>query len=73
MNKQNLIILHSVNFITKSWKKKTKKKGLLKRLKNIEDKIEERFKDIKSKNENIKKVTGFVEEPLNLEAKGLIE
>ena len=73
MNKQNLIILHSVNFITTSWKKKTKKKGLLKRLKNIEDKIEERFKEIKSKNENIKKVTGFVEEPLNLEAKGLIE
>ena len=60
-------------FYNNELKKEDKKKGLLKRLKNIEDKIEERFKEIKSKNENIKKVTGFVEEPLNLEAKGLIE
>ena len=31
------------------------------------------MKVIKSRNENIKKVTDFVEKPLNLEVKGLIE
>ena len=31
------------------------------------------MKAIKRKNENIKEVTGFVEEPLNLEGKALIE
>ena len=54
-------------------KEKDKKEGLLKKLKNIEDKSKERLKAIKSKNENIKEVIDFVEEPLRLEAKGLIE
>ena len=45
----------------------------MKRLKNIEDKSEEHLKAIKSKNENIKEVTDFVRDPLNLEAKVLIE
>ena len=54
-------------------KEEDKKEGLLERLKNIEDKSKERLKAIKSKNENIKEVTDFVEEPLRLEAKGLIE
>ena len=54
-------------------KEEDKKEGLLKKLKNIEDKSKERLKAIKSKNENIKEVTDFVEEPLSLEAKGLIE
>ena len=48
-----------------------KKKGLLKRLKNIEDENEELLK-AKNKTEN-KKVTGFVNEPLSLESKELIE
>ena len=47
-------------------------RGLLKRLKNIADKSEERFKAIKSKNENIKEKADFVKEPLSLEAKALI-
>ena len=54
-------------------KEEDKKEGLLERLKNIEDKSKEQLKAIKSKNENIKEVTDFVEEPLGLEAKGLIE
>ena len=41
--------------------------------KNIEDKIEKQIKAIKNKTENIKEVTDSVEEPLSLEAKGLIE
>ena len=45
----------------------------LKRLKNIEGKSEQQLKAIKSKNENIKEITDFVEEPLSLEAKGLIQ
>ena len=36
-------------------------------------KSEEQLKAIKSKNENIKAVSGFVKEPLSLEAKALIE
>ena len=60
-------------FFNKGLKEEDKKEGLLKRLKNIEDKSEEQLKAIKSKNENIKEVTDFVEEPLSLEAKGLIE
>ena len=40
----------------------------MKRLKNIEDKNEERIKAIKIKTENIKEVTDFVEEPLSLAA-----
>ena len=57
----------------KALKEEGKKEEPLKRLKNIENKSEEQLKGIKSKNENIKKVTDFVEEPLSLEAKGLIE
>ena len=49
-------------------KDEDKKEGLLKRLKNIEDKNEERIKAIKIKTENIKQVTDFVEEPLSLAA-----
>ena len=49
-----------------------KKEGLLKKLKNIEDKNEQLLK-IKNKAENIKEVTGFVEESFSLEAKALIE
>ena len=51
--------------------KEDKKEGLLKRLKNIEDKCEEQVKAIKNKAED--KVTYFVEEPLGLEANALIE
>ena len=49
-----------------------KKEGLLKKLKNIEDKNEQLLK-IKNKTENIKEITDFVEKPLSLEAKALIE
>ena len=49
-----------------------KKEGLLKKLKNIEDKNEQLLK-IKNKKENIKEATDFVKEPLSLEAKALIE
>ena len=52
--------------------KSDQKKGLLKRLKNIEDKNEELIK-AKSKTENIKKVTDFVDEPFSLEGRDLIE
>ena len=50
-----------------------KKQGLLKRLKNIEDK-NEKLLEVKNKaNENIKEVTDFVDQPLSFEAKELIE
>ena len=52
--------------------KSDQKEGLLKRLKNIEDKNEELLK-AKNNTENIKEVTDFVNEPLSLEAKELIE
>ena len=52
--------------------KDDQKEGLLKRLKNIEDKNEELPK-VKTKNENIKEVTDFIKEPLSLEAKNLIK
>ena len=45
----------------------------MKKLKNIEDKNEEKLRALKNKTENIKEVTDFVEEPLSLEAKELIE
>ena len=45
----------------------------MKKWKNIEDKNEEKLKAIKSKSKNIKEVTDFVQEPLSLEAKALIE
>ena len=49
-----------------------KKKGLLKKLKNIEDKNEQLLK-IKNKTENIKEVTDFAGEPLSPEVKALID
>ena len=49
-----------------------KKEGLLKKLKNIEDKNEQLLK-IKNKTENLKEVTDFVGEPLSPEAKALTE
>ena len=57
----------------KELKEEDKKEGLLKRLKNIEDQNKATLKVVKNKIENKEKVTDFVEEPLNLEAKGLIE
>ena len=48
LDKLNLIILHWINFLTKDWKK-TKQEGLLKRLKNTKDKMEERLRIIVNK------------------------
>ena len=67
LNKQNDYSLLGKIF-NKGLKEEDKKEGLLKRLKNIEDKNEERIKAIKIKTENIKEVTDFVEEPLSLAA-----
>ena len=50
-----------------------KKEGLLKRLKNIEDKNEQLQKTTKNKTGSIKEVTNFIEEPLSPETKALIE
>ena len=61
------------NIFTKGLKEEDKEEGLLKRLKNIEDKNEEQLKAKKGKNGNIKEVTDFVEESLSLKAKALIE
>ena len=44
----------------KGLKEEDKKEGLLERLKNIEDKNEEKLKAIKNKTEGIKEVTDFV-------------
>ena len=52
---------------------KDKKEGLLKRLKNIEDKNKQLPKTTKNKTENINKTTDFIEESLSQEAKALIE
>ena len=50
-----------------------KKEGLLKRLKNIKDK-NRKLLEVKDKTkENIEEVTDFVDQPLNFEAKELIE
>ena len=52
---------------------KIKKEGLLKRLKNIEDK-NEKLLEVKNKTkENRKEITDFVHQPLTFEAKKLIE
>ena len=48
------------------------KEGILKRLKNIEDKSEKPLKMKNKAEENIKEVTDFVDQPLSLEAKELI-
>ena len=53
--------------------KEEKKKGLLKRLKKIENKNKEQLTGVQNKTENIKEVTDFLKEPLRLKAKGLIE
>ena len=50
-----------------------KKEGLLKRLKNIEDKNEKPIKVKNKPGENIKEVTDFVDQTLRFEAKELIE
>ena len=49
------------------------KKGLLKRLKNIEDKNEKPLEVKNKANENIKEATDFVDQPLSFEAKELIK
>ena len=49
-----------------------KKEGILKRLKNIEDKNENPLEVKNKANENIKEVTDFVNQPLSFEAKELI-
>ena len=50
--------------------KKIKKKGFLKRLKNIEDKNKVKNK---VENKDIKEVTDFVDQPLSFEARELIK
>ena len=70
MNKQNSNIL--IYIFNKDLSEEGKKEGLLKKLKNIEDKNEQLL-EIKNKTENIKEVTNFVKEPLSPEAKALIK
>ena len=53
--------------------KEEKKEGLLKRLKNIEDKNEELLKTTKNKTENVKEITDSVKESLSSEANALVE
>ena len=53
--------------------KKIKKEGLLKRLKNIEDKNEKPLEVKDKANENMKEVIDFVNQPLSFEAKELIK
>ena len=48
------------------------KEGILRRLKNIEDKNEKQLEVKNKSNENIKEVTDFVYQPLSFEAKELI-
>ena len=43
-----------------------KKEGLLKRIKNVKDKNEEKLKAIQKKSENIKEFNDFVRKSLNL-------
>ena len=50
-----------------------KKEGLLRRLKNIEDKNEKPMEVKDKTKKNIKEVTDFVDQPLSFEAKELIE
>ena len=50
-----------------------KKEGILKRLKNIEDKNETPLEVKNKANENIEEVTNFVDQPLNFEAKESIK
>ena len=53
--------------------KKDTKEGLLKRLKNIEDKNEELLKTTKNKTDNIKEIADFAKETLSPEAEDLIK
>ena len=57
----------------KGLEEKDKKEGLLKRLKNIENKNEELLKTTKNKAENVKEIPDSVKEPLSPEAIALIE
>ena len=61
------------NIFNKGFKDEDKEEGLLKRLKHIEDKNEEQLRAVKSRTENIKEVTYFVNEPLSLEENSLTE
>ena len=56
----------------KGLSKDDNKEGLLKRLKNIEDNSEKPLEVKNNTKENIKEVTDFVDQPLSLEAKELI-
>ena len=67
MNKQNLNILHWVNFLIKDWKKKTKKKD-----KN-EDKNEQKLITTTNKTENVKEITDSFKESLSPKARALVE
>ena len=62
---QNVIILHWVYFWIRDWKKKTKKEGLSKRLKNIEDKNEEQLKTIENKSKNFNNQSFDLEKAYN--------
>ena len=55
---------------SKGLSKEDKEEGLLKKLRNIEEKIEQ-LVNIKNKTKNMKDVTDFVEEPFSLERNGL--
>ena len=57
----------------KGLSEKDKKEGLLKIVKNIEDKNEKSLEVKNKANENIKEVTNFVDQPLSFEAKELIK
>ena len=57
----------------KGLSEKDKKEGLLKRLKNIEDKKEKPLEVRIKVNENIKEVIDFVDQRLSFEAKELIK
>ena len=58
----------------KGLKEEDKEEGILKRLKNIEDKNNKQLKVLKNKTGNIREVTDFVKKtPLSLKAKWLIE
>ena len=57
----------------KGLSKDDKKGGLLKRLKNIEDKNEKPLEVKNMANENITELTDFVDQPLSFEAKELVE
>ena len=56
----------------KGLSKDDKKEGLVKRLKNIDDKSEKPLEVKNKAEENIKEVTDFVDQPLSLEAKELL-